>query len=54
MTDICLWSHIAPTREMNVCMHSFPLPLNTYEINRLSAQISQHYQDTYTSFKTVT
>jgi hypothetical protein len=40
MKDICLWSHIALTTAMNVCIHSFLLPLIAYE---LSTQISQHY-----------
>jgi len=50
MKDTCLSSHNALTREMSVCMHSFPLLMIAYEINCLSTQISQHYHDTYTSF----
>jgi hypothetical protein len=38
MKDICLWSHIALTRALNICMYSLPLPLIAYEL--LSTQIS--------------
>jgi hypothetical protein len=30
--DICLWPHIALNREINVCMHFFPLLLTAYEL----------------------
>jgi len=44
MEDICLWSHFALTREINVCIHSFSLPQIAYELH--STQISQHYHKT--------
>jgi len=34
LKGICLWSHIALTREINVCFHSFSLPLIAYELIR--------------------
>jgi hypothetical protein len=34
MKGICIWSHIALTREINVCIHSFSLPLIAYELIR--------------------
>jgi hypothetical protein len=40
-------SHIALTREMNVCIRSFPLPLTAYEEICHSTQISQHHHKTY-------
>jgi hypothetical protein len=46
MKDICLWSHIALTRAMNACMHSFFLPLIAYELIHLSTQVSEHYHET--------
>jgi hypothetical protein len=36
---ICLWSDIALTRIMNVCMHSSPLLLIVYELICHSTQI---------------
>jgi hypothetical protein len=50
MKDICLWSHIALTRAVNVSMHSFPLPLIAYELICHSNQVGQHYHKTQTSF----
>jgi hypothetical protein len=43
---ICLWSHVALSRAMNVCIHSLPLPLIAYEIIGFSKQISQRYRET--------
>ena len=40
-------SRIALPREMNVCIHSFPLPLTAYEQIFHSTQISQHHRETY-------
>jgi len=34
MKDICLWSHIALTRGINVCIHFFSLPLIAGELIR--------------------
>jgi len=34
MKGICLWSHIALTREINVCIHSFSLPLIAHDLIR--------------------
>lgn len=46
MKDISLLSHIALTREINVCIPSFPFLLIAYESIPQSAQISQYYQET--------
>jgi len=46
MKDICLCSHIALTRVINVCIHSLSLPLIAYELIRHSTQISTHYHKT--------
>jgi hypothetical protein len=46
MKDIFLWSHIALTRAMNACIHSFILPLIAYELN---TQIRDLYHETETS-----
>jgi hypothetical protein len=51
MKDIFLWSHIAVTRATNVCIHSFLLLLIAHE---LSTQISQHYRQNWTRYKTAT
>ena len=32
MKEICLWYHTALNTEINECKHSFPLPLNAYEL----------------------
>jgi len=42
---ICLWSHIGLTKEINICIHSFSLPLIAYELIHHSTQISQHYDE---------
>jgi hypothetical protein len=46
MKDIFPWTHIALTRAMNACMHSFLLPLIAYDLIHLNTQISQHYHET--------
>jgi hypothetical protein len=46
MKDICLWSHTALTRKINVFIHSFPLPLTVYILIYHSTQINQHYHKT--------
>jgi len=45
MKGICLWSHIALTKEINICIHSVSLPLIAYDLIHHSTQISQHYHE---------
>jgi len=47
MKGICLWSHIALSMDINMCMHSFPLPLIAYELICYNTQISQLYHMTH-------
>jgi hypothetical protein len=44
MEDVCLWSHIALTREINICILTFSLPQIAFEL--YSTQISQQYHKT--------
>ena len=46
MNDMCLWSLITLTKEINFCIHSFPVPLIAYEPIPNVTQISQHYHET--------
>jgi len=46
MKDVCLWSHVALTGAVNICVHSFPLPLIVYELLDHSTQISEHHHET--------
>ena len=43
MKDICPWSDIALNIEINICMHSFSLPLTAFELILPTTQICQHY-----------
>jgi len=45
MKDIA-FGHIALNSAVNICMHSFPLPLIAYEFSHFCTQISQHYHKT--------
>jgi hypothetical protein len=48
--DVCPSSHITLNIEINICMHSFPLPLIVSEfICHCTTQINQHYHKTQTS-----
>ena len=44
MKKICLWYHTALNTEINECKHSFPLPLNAYELIPHTTLIIQQYQ----------
>ena len=54
MKNICLWSSIALTREMKVCMLSFPLPLIAYELVCHSTQKSSNTTNPNHHYKTKT
>ena len=54
MKDISLWSHIALNIEINVCIHSLPLPLIAYELIYHNTQINEHYHENQHHYETET